>query len=109
MIPTRQEAEASRDTGMALAEDKANRDTTGWSERARASVVMFCLNNHGRRFLMEEVRAWAESEKLIDPPDNAKAWGGVTRRCANEGIIRQAGYMPAKSSNLSPKCAWEAA
>lgn len=106
---TTHEAYIRRDRGIALSEEKANRNSPGWSDRARACVIMFCTQSKGKRFLLEDVRGWAESIGLIEPPENEKSWGGVVRRCAKEGIIKQDGYLPAKSSNMSPKTAWRSA
>lgn len=97
-----------RDIGMERAEDKANADHIGWSEDAEAAVRAYAAEHRGRRFLAEDVRAWAEARKLVAPPVNGRAWGGVIQRCARLNVIRRAGYAPAKSSNLSPKCEWEA-
>jgi hypothetical protein len=108
---TQPEAEALRDIGMALSEQKANRDSDGWTERAMLCVARWCHANWDdpdRKFLIEEVRDWGEHWGFIDAPENARAWGAVARRCAKEGIIRKAGYLPARSSNLSPKVAWMA-
>lgn len=105
-----QEAQAKRDHGMAISEIKANNDWPQWSEKARLVVIKFIMSSvriyNGDKFLVEDVREWAESQKLIEPASSGKAWGAIIRRCANEGIIRQAGYLPARSSNMSPKTAW---
>jgi hypothetical protein len=106
---TRQTAEAKRDTGMALAEDKANRDAPFWSDRALLAVEKYCLAHPGQKFLGEDVREWAEAKRMVSVPENEKAWGSVFRRAANLKIIRKIGYAPARSSNLSPKCLWRAA
>jgi hypothetical protein len=107
---TQSEAEALRDIGMALSEQKANRDSEGWSDRACACVAVFIkASQYEGPFLIEDVRGWSEYWNLIDPPENARAWGAVARRCAKDGIIRKAGYLPARSSNCSPKTAWIAA
>lgn len=101
-------ARARRDQGIELSEAKANRDQPGWSEDAQAALEKFCLAHPGQKFLTEDVRAWAEELELVEAPDNAKAWGAVMQRAARFGTIRRVGYMPAKSSNLSPKTAWMA-
>ena len=105
-----QEAEAKRDHGMSISEIKANNDSAEWSSKARLAVIGFIQSSmriyNGDRFLVEEVRDWAEALELIEPPANGRAWGAVIRRCAKEGIIRKDGYLPARSSNMSPKTAW---
>lgn len=104
------EAQSKRDHGMAISEIKANNEFPEWSEKAKLAVMNFILSSmkiyNGEKFLVEDVREWAESKRLIDPAANGKAWGAVIRRCAKDGIIRQAGYLPARSSNMSPKTAW---
>lgn len=105
----RQTAEARRDTGMALAEDKANRDAPFWSDRALLALEKYCLAHPGQKFLGEDVREWAERKRMVAAPENGRAWGAVFRKAAGMKIIRKVGYAPAKSSNLSPKCLWRAA
>lgn len=106
---TREDAAARRDQGMELAVEKADRDADGWSEDALATIELFSLAHPGERFLGEQVREWGEGAGLIDAPSNARAWGAVFRRAASAGLIKKVGYAPAKSSNLSPKCLWQAA
>jgi len=59
-------------------------------------------------FRTEEVRAAAKEWGLDDPPDG-RAWGQVMRRAEREDVIKWVGYMPAVSSNGSPKVAWRKA
>lgn len=108
---TTQQAEAARDRGMALSEANANRAKARWSEDAEATVLRYCLYRaaHPKKdFLTEDVREWGEQLGMVDAPLNAKAWGGVMRRCAANGIIRKVGYGPARTSNCSPKVLWRA-
>ena len=105
---TTQQAEARRDTGIALSEASANRAKIRWSEDAEMSLLLYCNIHKGSDFLTEQVREWGESMGFVDAPENAKAWGGVMRRSAANGVIRKVGYGAAKSSNLSPKVLWRA-
>ena len=105
----RQAAEARRDTGMALAEDKANLDQPSWSDDALFALERYLLAHPDDKFLAEEVRTWSENLGFVDPPENARAWGAVFRRAAGMRMIRKVGYAPAASSNCSPKCLWRAA
>lgn len=107
--PSRQTAEAKRDIGMAMAEDKANRDAPFWSDRALLALEKYCLAHPDQKFLGEDVREWAEGKRLVSIPDNERAWGAVFQKAARLKIIRKVGYAPARSSNLSPKCLWRAA
>lgn len=104
---TIQQAEAARDAGIALSEANANRAKARWSEDAEAAVMSYC-QYYRTEFLTETVREWAEFNDLVDVPPNSKAWGGVMRRCAANGIIKKVGFAPSKSSNLSPKTLWAA-
>jgi hypothetical protein len=109
MNETRSEAAARRDTGMAQAIEKADRDQEGWSDAALACVRSFCrAHGHGHQFLTEDVRLYGETLELVEKPENERAWGAVMRMAATDGIIRKVGFAPARSSNLSPKVLWEA-
>lgn len=102
-------AEERRDAGMAMAVDKADRDEEGWSDAADAALRAYIAAHPRQQFLAEQVRLWAEGERRVSAPENARAWGAVIRRDALDGTIVKVGYAPAGSSNLSPKCLWEAA
>lgn len=101
-----QKAEFRRDVGIAQAEDHANGVDPSWSEDAYSILEQFCRQATAP-FIIEEVRAFADGRGFFSPTDE-RAWGGVIRRAAAKGLIRKIGYAPAKSSNLSPKCLWEA-
>lgn len=105
----RADAENRRDTGMALAVDKADRDQDGWSEDALFALERYLLAHPDGKFLAEDVRAWSEHMGFVEAPENARAWGAVFRKAANLKMIRKVGYAPSMSSNLSPKCLWRAA
>lgn len=105
---TLQTVQTRRDTGMALAVAKADRDREGWSEDALEAVRLFTLAHPGQQFLAEAVRHWCEDIELLDAPANERAWGAVMRRAAKDGLVRKVGYAPSVSSNLSPKTLWQA-
>lgn len=105
---THQEASQKADIGMALAADKADRDNPGWSEGALVALERYIAAHPDASFIAEQVREWAEDLELIEPPENAKAWGQVFRTAARRKVIERIGYAPARSSNLSPKCLWRA-
>lgn len=101
-----QQAATARDTGMALALDKADRDQEGWSTDAMVAVRTYVALHRGQSFLAEQLRAWAESTGIVAAAENERAWGAVMRRAAKEGLIQKIGYAPSASSNLSPKTLW---
>ena len=102
------EARERAETGMALAEEKANNDKWGWSDDALHGIETYCTAHSDDQFLAEDVRAWCEEMGIVDTPENGKAWGAVFRRAARLGVIRNVGYAPSKSSNMSPKVLWTA-
>lgn len=97
--------EARRDLGMARVRRAADDAAHDWTELAAAYLRDYALTTHGQPFLVEDA---AEVSRLPAPP-NAKAWGPAVQIAARRGWIVRAGYAPARSSNLSPKCLWRAA
>lgn len=106
-MTTRAEAETKRDRGMARAVDHADRERPDWSLRAAHALHEYAQKHRGESFLAEEVRAWSEAKMLVSEPPTANAWGSVFKEGAKMGVIKRAGYAPAKSSNMSPKCQWQ--
>ena len=100
------EAQQRAETGMALAEERANNHKWGWSDDALHGLEMYCLAHSDDQFLAEQVREWVEEMGVVDAPENERAWGAVFKRAARLGIIHRVGYAPSKSSNLAPKCLW---
>lgn len=96
-------ARARRDHGIQQAGDHAGER---WRRLARAYLMEFIGRGH-REFMAEDIREYAEAHGFDRPPDG-RAWGIVFQSAAREGLIRKAGYAPARSSNLSPKVLWAA-
>ena len=95
--------------GAKRAADHADRMIPRWSDVALAFVRVYVLKTRPDDiFLTEEVRAAAKEWGLDDPTDG-RAWGQVMRRAEREGVIKWVGYLPAASSNGSPKVAWRKA
>lgn len=95
----------ARDLGMQRAVDHANRQESEWSGQALGLLVAFAKQAE-RPFLIEEARAWAETQGLPPPPD-ARAWGAVTKRCSAKQRIRKTGEgRAAASSNAAMKPTW---
>ncbi len=99
-------ARARRDDGMERAGRHADAEHKDWRDKALGYVRLYAVASTGP-FLTEDVRVEAEKDGLPLPPDR-RAWGSVLQRAAREGIVTRAGYAPAHSSNLSPKCLWAA-
>lgn len=92
---------ARRDDGIARAIEHAG---DRWKRLARGYLVEYLAGRRiGDDFLAEHVRDFAAG--LESPPDG-RAWGHVMRAASREGLIRNVGYAPARSSNLSPKVLW---
>lgn len=83
-------AENSKNAGMLLAEEHANRKISGWSNAATSYLKGF-LSIHSEPFLAEEVREYAKVNGLEDAPSQ-RAWGGVMTRAARAGIIKNIGF-----------------
>lgn len=107
-MTARAEAERRRDTGMARATDRADREKHKWSAKAMHALHLYCVQHPGTKFLGEQVREWAELGKLVPVPPDERSWGSIFRSAAADGLLKRVGYAPAKSSNLSPKCLWRA-
>lgn len=98
-------AKERRDTGMARAINRADRQEPEFSGCASRFLAEFAKSAR-KPFLIEEVsRAYAE--KNLPPPPDGRAWGSIVKNAARDALIRRAGFGPAKSSNLAPKPLWE--
>lgn len=102
------DAAQRRDEAIQKVVDHADALDPHWSERAYASLMLYCFQNKDP-FITEEVREWAENMGLVHPPHDGRAWGHVMKRAAKNELIKKIGYGLAKSSNLSPKIQWAAA
>ncbi len=100
------QGEQLRDAGIKLSADHAELNEPGWQEEAFRLFRIF-LDAVTRGFQTEEARSWAESHGLNDPPDK-RAWGGIIRRAAREGLILRAGFALANDpkSHRAPSTVW---
>lgn len=103
-------AEANKERGMAMAEDRANRLVHGWSDAALEMLVSFLNTVGDKAFLAEEARKWASEHGLPDPP-NDRAWGGVIRRASFMGLIKFSGYSKTTNprAHRTPAAKWAGA
>lgn len=69
-----------------------------WQSAAYHALVRFA-KQASKPFTIEQAR-----EKIaIDPPADLRWWGAVTKTAKREGVLRESGWAPARSSNYSPK------
>jgi len=103
-----QAAVARRDRGMAQAESSAEWSCAGWIALAVERVRAFVATHPGA-FTVEQMRSVIGPE--LPPVPELRAWGQVTVQAARLGYIERVPklYMPAASSNSSPKPAWRRA
>jgi hypothetical protein len=94
----------TKEQGMQLALDHADRVHENWSEEAFKFLKTFLLHNSD--FMTEDVREAAKG--IVPEPPSLKAWGGVITRAAKEGLIRSNGYRKAKHarSHQRPSTLW---
>ena len=74
-----------------------------WTTQAFHALVRYA-KRASKPFTIEQARA--AISKRLDEPVDLRWWGGVTRAAKREGVIRQAGFLPAKSSHHSLKPTW---
>ena len=107
MTPTMEQAVMAGKMGALAASQHADKVNGEWSVLAGCLFVDYAKHIAcGEPFLTEDVRAWCE-DVLPVPPDR-RAWGHIARSLCNEGLIEEAGFRRAKSSNGSPKVLWRA-
>lgn len=106
-VKTATQATLDEALGMARSGEHADRKQEAWRERALSVIRVFCMDTVDAHFLTENVREFAEANfpSLSKPPDG-RAWGSVMREAQRRGLIEQCCWLPARSSNLSPKRAW---
>lgn len=100
-------ANQGAETGMLLAASHADRESKQWTEMASKFFECYA-KMHREGFMTEEVRAWATKLGFQSPPD-ARAWGYIARKLANDGVIEASGYGRQRSSTChgSPKTIWK--
>jgi hypothetical protein len=100
------EARELRDKGIEKAMSHANEVIPDWSEKAYQLLLEF-LSRHSGPFMTEEVRSYAALVDFPLPP-HARAFGGIMKRAATEGIIEPRGYAPVKNvkAHRTPARVW---
>lgn len=108
------EGSALRDQGMELAIDHAEQVDPGWKERAYEKLLQFVniysVNMGIKTFMAEDIRSWAYAHGLQRPP-SGRAWGGLVRRAALEGVIVQVaiGQVKNKTAHCANAGVWRKA
>lgn len=93
----RARAQRARDAGIAQAVQSADDASAGWSARASGMLDRFILESEpGLQFTSEDVRKFASSKGLPDPP-HARAWGWVFRRAAWNGRVEKVGTAQSRA------------
>jgi hypothetical protein len=105
-LPSKAEAMARRDLGIARAGAHADRCSEDWNDAADVVFRHYLDMIHGVPFLTEEFVAWARVDTDMTMPPDGRAWGGVIRRAALAHHIEKVGAAPANTSNRSLKCLW---
>ena len=100
--------------GLARAQDGATRaadhadavTSVTWSASAQKLILHFAMTHAS--FMTEDVRAWAQANRLISPPPDERAWGAVVLGLAKQGRLKRVAYAPNKSATChgSPKSVW---
>lgn len=100
-----QTARERRDEGMKRAIDRAEELHEGWSDLAYDFLKGYIKINPV--FQVEDVRF--ASQGLVPTPRSQRAWGGVIRRAAKEGLIWQDGFKKVKNvlAHRTPAAVWK--
>jgi hypothetical protein len=99
--------QVQRDTGIAQAEQHAERLDPGWKDTAFAMLRGFCQERRGCHCTSEDIRRWCELRGFDSPVP--KAWGAVVQKAAKAGLIKRIGFGLAKQRHGSPCPLWEVA
>ena len=89
-------ANKDRDKGIKRAIDHANEVNDRWSEKVYGLLKDY-LKANGAPFQSEDFRH-SIMGLIVDPPHN-RAFGGIMKRAAAEGLIKRVGTAPVKNVN----------
>jgi hypothetical protein len=100
-------AEMGREEGMNRSLANAEKTFAGWPELAMSYLKGFLSMRGASPFLAEEVREYATSQGLCDPPSK-RAWGGIMSRASANKLIRSVGFGLTKNptSHRTPATLW---
>ncbi len=97
-----QDAMKERDAGIKKAVDHADSVNENWSGKAYAHLKLF-LKAYPGEFMAERFRQWCEETDFPQPP-HMRAYGGIIRRAAFEGLITKVRHQ--QVSNPKAHCAF---
>ncbi len=99
--------EQLRDEGMRRAADHADAVHPKWTDRAFDLFKRYSLTH--RLFMTEDVRLWVQQHRLIEAPDDQRAWGAVTAKAVRAGVVYCSHFASQKDpkSHRSPKPVWQ--
>lgn len=90
------EAIRERDKGILQAVSHANTVHAQWSDIAYSKLKEF-LNTVTGPFQAEEIRSYAAIDDNFPLPPHERAWGGVIRKAAFEGLITKVGIKSTRN------------
>ena len=79
--------------GINAAIEHADNVIPDWSKQAYNFACYYCRTHN--RFMAEDMRN--ASDGIVPDPPHTRAWGGIIRRLANNGIIRCIGISKVKN------------
>lgn len=93
-----------KNEGIKKAVDHANEVEESWSELAYKKLKEF-LRSRNEPFMTEDFRAWVGKE--LQPP-HARAYGGIMRKAAKEGLIENIGHRQVVNpkAHCAYACLW---
>jgi len=90
------------ETGIARAQQHAERASPGWTETAAAALRAYALQVES--FTIEEARHEVLLYRHVEEPPELRAWGAATQMAQRRQWIERTGqYRQASSSNGSEK------
>lgn len=90
--------------GMAAAALHADVKKPNWTDDALAYLQLY--SEAHETFLAEDVVSKAAADDMLPPPPDKRAWGAVFNAASRKGLIVNAGFRRAESSNHSFKPLW---
>lgn len=104
-VPSEPTGEELRDIGIAQAVGHAESKHEGWADAAFSFLLSYMREHH--EFMGEDVRN-ASYGHVPEAPSN-RAWGGIMRRAAKEGLIYRIGFQSVKNpkAHCAPCSVWK--